>query len=196
MSASLLTERSRFFALCLSAAAALLPVSGLRSATAAPPVASPPPSAAPAAPAADPNRLVGTWRVDLRPTPDAPPYYQTFVISSVKDDRLSGTFYNTEIRDGRTNKDWGAAVYFAFTTNDGSGAYHTAGRLTSNGRLEGTTHAVGRGFLSVWTAERVLAAAEQRPGSGNGGLMSPSQSTQTARSIPGSSGTDRKGGDG
>jgi hypothetical protein len=155
MSANLLTERSRFFALCLSAAAALLSVSGLRSATAAPPVASPPPSAAPAAPAADPNRLVGTWRVDLRPTPDAPPYYQTFVISSVKDDRLSGTFYNTEIRDGRTNKDWGAAVYFAFTTNDGSGAYHTAGRLTSNGRLEGTTHAVGRGFLSVWSAERV-----------------------------------------
>ncbi len=179
---------SNILALCLPA---LLLVPGLQGAPAAPSVAPPPPPATAAA--ADPNRLVGTWRVDLRPTPDAPPYYQTFVVTSAKDGRLSGTFYNTEIRDSRTNKDWGTAVYFAFTTNDGSGAYHTAGRLTSDGRLEGTTHAVGRGFLAVWTAERVLAAAEQRPGSGNGGPMSPSQSTETARSIPGS-GTDRKGG--
>lgn len=177
---------SNILALCLPA---LLLVPGLQAAPAVPSVAPPPPPATAAA--ADPNRLVGTWRVDLRPTPDAPPYYQTFVVTSAKDGRLSGTFYNTEIQDSRTNKDWGS-VYFAFTTADGSGAYHTSGRLI-NGRLEGTTHAVGRGFLSVWTAERV-PAAEQRPGSGNGGPMSPSQSTETARSIPGS-GTDRKGGD-
>ena len=147
-----------------ASAAALLLVPAPQGAVAdTPPVVpSPPPVTAPAAAAADPNRLVGTWRVDLRPTPDAPPYYQTFVVSSAKDGGLGGTFYNTEIRDGRTNKDWGTAVYFAFTTSDNSGAYHTAGRLTSNGRLEGTTHAVGRGFLAVWTAERVPERQDSR----------------------------------
>jgi hypothetical protein len=190
MSPTLLLQSSIHSLFVPAAVAALLFVPGLQAAPAAPFVV-PPPSPA-TAPAADPNRLVGTWRVDLRPTPDAPPYYQTFVVSSAKDGGLGGTFYNTEIRDGRTNKDWGTAVYFAFTTSDNSGAYHTAGRLTSNGRLEGTTHAVGRGFLAVWTAERVLAAAEQRPGSGSGGPMLPSQSMETARSVPGS-GTDRKG---
>jgi hypothetical protein len=141
--------RKHFCALCLSA----LIAPTLPAALAAPPVAAP--AAPAAAPPLDPNQLIGTWKVDLRPTPNSVPYYQTFVIRSVKEGALQGRFYSTEIKEGRINKDW-EHVHFAFTTSDGSGAYHTSGRLIK-GRLEGTTHAVGRGFLSVWTAERVPA---------------------------------------
>jgi hypothetical protein len=154
-----LPRRSNVFALCVLAALLFAPP--LRAETAPDPV---PPSLPAAAAAAEPDGLVGTWRVDLRPTPGAAPFYQTFVVTSVKGGRLGGRFYDTEIRDGWINKDWGA-VHFAFTTSDNSGAYHTAGRLVK-GRIEGTTHAVGRGFLAVWTAERVPGERQTRPPEG------------------------------
>ncbi|MEZ5063774.1 MAG: hypothetical protein R3B81_03520 [bacterium] len=97
-----------------------------------------------------PGDLVGTWRVDLRPTPDADEYWQEFVVRSVDGHTFEGTFYGTELRDGRLNTDWGA-VYFAFVTEDGSGEYHTSGVL-KDGRILGTTHSIGREFLAVWKA--------------------------------------------
>ena len=103
------------------------------------------------------SELAGTWRVDLRPTPDASPYYQELVVS-VSGDVVEGTFYGTPFRDFQLNADWGT-LHFAFVTDDGSGAYNTTGRLVE-GRLEGSTHSLGRGFLSVWTAEREKAGSE------------------------------------
>lgn len=103
------------------------------------------------------SELVGTWRVDLRPTPEASPYYQELVIS-VSGDTVEGTFYGSPFRDLQLNADWGT-LHFAFVTDDGSGAYNTTARLL-DGRLEGTTHSLGRGFLAVWTAEREKAGAE------------------------------------
>jgi len=38
-------------------------------------------------------------------------------------------------------------------TEDGSGICHTSEGFVE-GRMEGTTHALSRGFLAVWTAER------------------------------------------
>ncbi len=99
----------------------------------------------------DPEALVGTWVVDLRPTPDAAPYLQEFVVTSVANGQLEGTFYGSSIEEGRINTDWGL-VRFAFVTTDGAGVYHTSGRL-DGGRLEGLTHSLGRDFLSYWTAE-------------------------------------------
>lgn len=96
--------------------------------------------------------LVGTWSVDLRPTPDADPYFQEFVVSEVDGNTFQGTFYGTALENGRINRDWGD-LRFAFTTDDGSGAYHTSGTLVGD-ELTGTTHALGREFLSVWTATR------------------------------------------
>jgi hypothetical protein len=100
----------------------------------------------------DPSDLVGVWEVDLRPTPDAEPYLQEFIVTSVEQDSFRGTFYGTRIEEGRLNGDWGA-LRFAFVTTDGSGPYNHAGVLR-NGRLEGTTHSLGRDFLSYWTAVR------------------------------------------
>lgn len=109
--------------------------------------ASPPPGAAP-----DARALIGTWVVDLRPTPDAPAYTQAFVVSQVDGKRFSGSFYGAPIRQGQLNTDWGA-VRLAFVTADGSGSYHHSAVLR-DGRLEGLTHAPARDFLAYWSARQ------------------------------------------
>jgi hypothetical protein len=100
----------------------------------------------------DPGALVGTWEVDLRPTPDSEPYLQQFEVTAVSGDGFEGSFYGTPIEEGRLNVDWGA-LRFAFVTSDGSGPYNHSGVL-DEGRMEGTTHSLGRDFLSYWTASR------------------------------------------
>lgn len=95
--------------------------------------------------------LIGTWKVDLRPTPDVDAHYQEFVASSIDGNAFKGSFYGTEIHHGRINSDWDG-VHFAVVTNDGSGDYNTSGVL-KGGKLCGTTHSLGREFLAVWTAE-------------------------------------------
>lgn len=101
--------------------------------------------------------LVGRWRVDLRPGPDAEPSYTSFEVTRAGDGTLEGSFYNTPLEHARLNLSWGTA-HFAFVTEDGSGPYGTSGRLVSRDKMVGTTHSIGRGFLSVWTAERVEKA--------------------------------------
>lgn len=111
------------------------------STSAADPVFQPSPSA---------SVLLGTWNVDLRPTPEAEPYLKTFVVTSVEGNTFTGTFYDTEITGAKINSDWGT-VRIAFTTADGSGPYHHSAVLAGD-RLEGLTNSTGRGFLSYWSA--------------------------------------------
>jgi hypothetical protein len=96
--------------------------------------------------------LLGTWKVDLRPVPGAPDYYKAFVVTGIDGKSFSGTFYGSPIHDGRINTDWGE-VRFAFVTDDLSGPYNHAGVLRG-GKMEGTSHSIGRQFLSYWTAVR------------------------------------------
>ena len=103
-------------------------------------------------PPVEAGSLVGTWRIDLRPTPDSQAAYQVFVVESVEGKTFTGTFYGSEISEARLNTDWGA-VYFSFVTADGSGPYLHSGVLRG-GMLEGLTNSTGRDFLSVWTGQR------------------------------------------
>jgi hypothetical protein len=96
--------------------------------------------------------LAGTWTVDLRPTPDAPAYTQSFLVVADTSAPFQGSFYGSPVQNVVVNQDWGA-LRIAFTTSDDSGVYHHVAVLDGT-RLEGTTHAVGRGFLAVWTATR------------------------------------------
>ena len=96
--------------------------------------------------------LVGVWKVDLRPTPGAPAYFQEFVVSSVQGKTFTGTFYGAPVEQARINTDWGA-VRIAFVTSDASGPYNHSATLVG-GRLEGLTNSTGRDFLSIWTATR------------------------------------------
>ncbi|MCB9868447.1 MAG: hypothetical protein H6837_01240 [Planctomycetes bacterium] len=100
---------------------------------------------------------MGTWRVDLRPTPNAKPYFKEFVVERVDGKGFTGTFYGTPIENAQVNADWGR-LRFAFTTSDGSGTYHTSGEVLGD-RLNGTTHSIGRRFLAVWRAERAARPA-------------------------------------
>lgn len=100
----------------------------------------------------DASELIGTWLIDLRPSPNAAPYVQEMTITSVENGRLQGTFYGSTMQHGRLNTAWGRVI-FAFVTEDGSGVYNTTGELR-DGKLVGTTHAIGRDFISPWTGEK------------------------------------------
>ena len=100
----------------------------------------------------DPNQLIGSWEVDLRPKPGAEPYFQEFIVSEINGKTFSGTFYGTPVTQGRINKDWGA-VRIAFVTADQSGPYnHSA--ILSGDKLEGLSNSTGRDFLSYWSAQK------------------------------------------
>lgn len=94
--------------------------------------------------------LLGTWRVDLRLTPNSEPYYKEFVVTSVSENSFTGTFYDTTISQARINTDWGK-LRIAFVTADDSGAYNHSAVLENN-KLEGLSNSTGRNFLSYWSA--------------------------------------------
>lgn len=96
--------------------------------------------------------LLGTWKVDLRPTPDAEPYYQELVVTAVDGNSFAGTFYGAPVSQARINADWGK-IRIAFVTADGSGPYaHSA--VLEDDRLEGLSNSTGRDFLSYWSAQK------------------------------------------
>lgn len=100
--------------------------------------------------------LVGTWTIDLRPTPDAAPYLVDLVIASITDGTFAGTFYNgSPITNAGVTNAFGV-VRFAFTTEDGSGPYHTSGEVVGD-TISGMTHAIGRDFVMPWRGERVTS---------------------------------------
>jgi len=102
----------------------------------------------------DIQQLVGEWKVDLRPTPDAEGYFQKLIITKADENGIEGTFYyHSEILESAVNLDWNLLA-FAFVTRDNSGFYNSTARLI-NGRLKGTTHSVERDFLAIWSAEKV-----------------------------------------
>ena len=104
----------------------------------------------PSSSAVDAEILLGTWKVDLRPTPGADPYFQEFTVTSVQDGSFSGVFYGTPITEGRINTDWGK-LRIAFATADGSGPYHHSAILEGT-VLEGLSNSTGREFLAYWSA--------------------------------------------
>ena len=99
--------------------------------------------------------VVGTWKVDLRPTPDAAPYYQYLKITKIKDGRVEGTFYNSPIQYGNINDNWGKVV-IAFITQDAGGTTYNTAIEVDGYTMTGTTHSLGRDFLAVWTGEKIV----------------------------------------
>jgi hypothetical protein len=116
-------------------------------------------------PGPEARALFGTWRVDLRPDPAAAPAEAPFVVTAAPGDSLVGSFYGSPIRQARVNRAWGR-LHVAFVTYDNTGVYHHTAVLVAPDRLDGTSHALGRGFLAVWRAVRADSAgsaASTRP---------------------------------
>ncbi len=94
-------------------------------------------------------QLKGEWKIDLRPTPTAEAYYQTFIVSKVNGNRFKGTFYGSKIKEGLINQNWDQ-LYFAFSTSDGSNEYYHSGYL-KDGKLIGISYCPGREFTAPWS---------------------------------------------
>jgi hypothetical protein len=100
-----------------------------------------------------PSALVGTLDVSLYSDPNAEPSKTEFVVTEVTAGTFKGTFYGSEIQNGRyTIK--GNEIVFAGRTADLSGAYWHSGRMRANSVIQGQTLSDGRNFLMAWTARR------------------------------------------
>lgn len=97
------------------------------------------------------NNLVGAWKIDLRPTPDSPEYYQTLNITNIDGKNLEGTFYGSAIKSGFINTAW-EKTYFSFTTSDASNDYYHSGYIL-DGKLYGISYCPNRKLTAPWTGE-------------------------------------------
>ena len=100
----------------------------------------------------NPTDLIGTWKIDLRPTAESEPYYQMFVIKNVKGKSFSGTFYSSKITEAKLNTNWGKLI-FGFTTSDGTNDYYHSGYL-EDGKVHGITYCPNRDMAAPWTGTK------------------------------------------
>jgi len=98
------------------------------------------------------DALTGTWKIDLRPSPESPAYLQEFVIQKIEGRTFSGTFYGSDVRDTQINFNWDR-LYFAFTTSDNTHEYYHTGYYF-DGQLIGTSYCPGRDLLQPWVGKR------------------------------------------
>lgn len=98
------------------------------------------------------DTLIGEWNIDLRPTPEADGYFQSFMVEIIEENTLEGTFYGSKLENAILNTNWDK-LYFAFTTRDQSNEYYHSGYLL-NGKLFGITYCPGREFAAPWTGEK------------------------------------------
>ena len=96
--------------------------------------------------------LAGIWEIDLRPTPDAPDYFQPFEVVEASERSFQGTFYGSPIEGALINDAWDK-LHFAFTTKDRSKPYYHSGYL-DGGVLYGMTYCPDRGFTAPWTGKK------------------------------------------
>ena len=102
----------------------------------------------------DPSVLVGTWQLDMTPENPDDSNFAMMEIRQITDKGFEGVFYRdgVRIREGRLNTQRGI-IYGALVSGDNSGEYNSS-FYYEDGVLYGSTHAIGRGFLAVWTATK------------------------------------------
>lgn len=98
------------------------------------------------------DSLLGTWVIDLRPTPTSQPYLKDFKFTKIYDKQFDGEFYGYPFTGGFLNLDWDK-VYFAFTTTDQSGTYFHSGYSEGN-KINGMSLNENRKLLIPWQGEK------------------------------------------
>ncbi|WP_375586075.1 hypothetical protein [Cyclobacterium xiamenense] len=98
--------------------------------------------------------ILGTWEVDLRPSPDSEPFIQYLVITEISGTSLKGTFYESSLEDGLVNEKFDS-VFLAFTTNDQSSTYYHFIKLIDGNRIEGLTYSRNRNLIQPWKGRRI-----------------------------------------
>lgn len=97
-------------------------------------------------------KIIGTWIIDLKPTPAAESYLKEFSIENIDGKTFSGKFYETNFENGQLNLDWGK-IYFAFTTKDASNSYFHSGYFEGD-KVSGISYSPERKFTLPWTGEK------------------------------------------
>lgn len=100
-------------------------------------------------PGRNPDSMLGSWEIDLRPSPDADPYVQEFRVTGISGNTFQGYFYGSPVKQAKLNRNWNR-LYFAFTTSDQTHDYFHSGYLL-NGKLYGVSYCPGREFVQPWT---------------------------------------------
>ncbi len=118
--------------------------------------------ATPSAPAADvpppaaatltPDQLDGTWDVTMYWSPTEPPSSTVMVLKTGPDNKITGSFYESEFLEGEFSLR-GETLAFGSVTTDGTAPYSHSGRYV-DGKIEGQTLSHGRDFLMIWVAAR------------------------------------------
>jgi hypothetical protein len=98
------------------------------------------------------DSVLGTWIIDLRPTPDSEPYLKEFKFTKIEGKQFDGEFYGYPFQGGFLNTDW-EKIYFAFTTADQSGTYFHSGYI-EGGKVFGITLNENRKFVLPWKGDR------------------------------------------
>ncbi|SEL62730.1 hypothetical protein SAMN04487910_2842 [Aquimarina amphilecti] len=98
--------------------------------------------------------LIGEWKLDMSPQDKTDSNFAMMRIDKINSKTVHGTFYRegVKIQEGRINTQLDV-VYVSLISGDNSGSYNTS-FYYKNGKLYGSTHAVDRGFLAVWIAEK------------------------------------------
>ncbi|WP_298545360.1 hypothetical protein [uncultured Aquimarina sp.] len=99
--------------------------------------------------------LVGEWQLDMSPQDKTDTNFAMMRINKIDANSVQGTFYRegVEIKEGKINTQRDV-IYVALISGDNSGSYNTS-FYYKDGKLYGSTHAVERGFLAVWIAEKI-----------------------------------------
>lgn len=102
----------------------------------------------------DLNVLVGKWKLDMSPHDKTDSNFAMMEITKIEDNTFKGDFYRegVKIKNAQINTQLGI-IYAALISGDGTGNYNTT-FYYKDGILQGTTHAVNRDFLAVWTATK------------------------------------------
>lgn len=98
------------------------------------------------------DSVLGTWIIDLRPTPDSEPYLKDFKFTKIEGKQFDGEFYGYPFQGGFLNTDW-EKIYFAFTTADQSGTYFHSGYIEGD-KVFGITLNENRKFMLPWKGTR------------------------------------------
>ncbi|WP_031555584.1 hypothetical protein [Parvularcula oceani] len=100
-------------------------------------------------------RAAQAWTVCLSHADDAPPSRTRMVLEGLptapaRSVAIEGSFYGAAFETARATRTANSLIFSA-VTEDASGAYHHAARLSGEVFI-GQTLAVGRDFLMPWTA--------------------------------------------
>jgi hypothetical protein len=85
-------------------------------------------------------------------SPTEPPSSTVMILSVAPDNKVTGSFYESDFLEGEYSLR-GSTLAFGSVTTDGTAEYSHSGRLV-NGRIEGQTLSHGRDFLMIWVADR------------------------------------------